>query len=111
MDENCQEREQLQAIWNKYDEKFAQHQSLEEQNRMLLAQSASLGGGASSNSKQNVVSCLNQKASAADSEAKQVEKQLLRREIDMRAFLDQYVSKRSAYHKYQVLKVKVNQAN
>jgi len=41
---------------------------------MLLAQSASLGvGGASSNSKQNVVSCLNQKASAVDSEAKEAQ--------------------------------------
>jgi len=25
VDENCNEKEQLQAIWNKYDEKFAQH--------------------------------------------------------------------------------------
>jgi len=30
VDENCQEKEQLQAIWNKYDEKFSTHQSLEE---------------------------------------------------------------------------------
>ena len=44
---------------------------------MLLGQVASLGGGASSNSKQNVISCLNQKASAVDSEAKDAQQQFL----------------------------------
>ena len=78
---------------------------------MLLDQVASLGGGASSNSKQNVISCLNQKASAVDSEAKDAQQQFLRREIDMRAFLDQDVQQRGDSHEYQVLKVKINQAN
>ena len=67
-------------------------------------------GGAATNSKQAITSLLSQKASASDKEARDTEKQFMRREIDMRTFLDQYIKKRGQYHKYQVLKVKINQA-
>ena len=58
------------------------------QNQQLQAQAGSLGGNAGANSKQNVVGLLNQKASEQDGEARVAEKAFLRREIDMRAFLD-----------------------
>ena len=84
------------------------HESLEEQNRQLQMQVSSLGGSFS-NSKKNVVSLLNQKASGVDTETKMTEKAFIRGEIDLRSFLDQYVNKRCDYHKYQTLKVKIGQ--
>lgn len=107
VDENCEEKEQLQAIWNQYDQQHARYTNLESENRSLAAQAAQ-AGGAVDNSKQRIMGLLSQKANAKDSEARACEKQFLRGEIDMRAFLDQYVSKRGEYHKYQILKVKVN---
>jgi len=37
VDENNEEKGQLQAMWDKYDQKFQQHQMLEETNRQLNA--------------------------------------------------------------------------
>ena len=53
---------------------------------------------------------LNQKASQSDGEARAAEKSFLKQEIDMKTFLDSYMKKRADYHKYQILKVKINQA-
>ena len=35
------------------------------------------------------------------------EKQFLKSEIDMKAFMRDYISSRFEYHKYQILKVKI----
>ena len=35
VEENCQEKTQLAGIWNEYDNKFAMHQQLEQQNMQL----------------------------------------------------------------------------
>jgi len=59
-------------------------------------------------SKQHIVGLLHKKANAADSEARATEKAFSRREIEMQQFLDGYIKKRQEYHKYQILKVKVN---
>ena len=108
-EENTAEREQLAGIWDRYDEKFAQHTSLEETNRELQAQVQSLGSN-TSNSKQHVIGLLGQRASAADQETRAIEKNLVKGQIDLREFLDNYVKQRSEYHKYQLLKVKVHQS-
>lgn len=76
---------------------------------MGLVAQAGAAASSSINQKTNVINLLNQKASKADSEATVASKSFTRGEIDLKAFLDQYIGKRAEYHKFQVLKVKVNQ--
>ena len=59
-------------------------------------------------SKNKICGLLSQKASEADSEAKQCQKAFERRETDLNQFLSNYIKGRQEYHKYQILKVKVN---
>lgn len=93
-------------MWDQYDEKFARHGELEQMNQNLQQQFSAMGSSAS-NSKDNVLSLLNQKVGAAEKEAKNIEKSFLKTEIDLKSFLDEYIKKRVTYHQYQVLKVKV----
>ena len=59
-----------------------------------------------------VIQALNTKANAADQNAKTCEKTWLNGTGggDCRAFLDEYIKHRKDYHKYSLLKVKVNQS-
>jgi hypothetical protein len=58
-------------------------------------------------SKDKVVGALNQKSQALENECKVTEKKFLKEEMDVRAFMREYVKQRREYHKYQILKVKV----
>jgi hypothetical protein len=61
-------------------------------------------------SKGKVVSVLDKKISSVDNESRALEKNLAKGGIDLKSFLDEYIDKRKNFHKYQILKVKVNQS-
>ena len=75
--ENTEEKDQLQAMWDQYDQKFAEHQNLEQMNRQLIVQVGAIES-TGANSKSNVVGVLSQKASQCEQEAKNSEKAFLR---------------------------------
>ena len=71
--------------------------------KALTAQMSAAGG------KGTVIQALNMKANAADQNAKTCEKTWLNgTDGDCRSFLDEYIKHRRDYHKYSLLKVKVN---
>ena len=105
--ENMAEREQLGQMFNKYDELYQQYELMKEENDMLKAQYESLPQPMN---KQTVMSMLNQNANAADDSSKKIEKSLIKGEIDLKQFMNNYVDNRKVYHKYQLLKVKVSQS-
>ena len=53
---------------------------------------------------------LGQRAKLAENKSHAIEKQFLKSEIDMKAFMREYIRERSEYHKYQILKVKIGQS-
>jgi hypothetical protein len=61
-------------------------------------------------SKEKVVQIIGQRAKQAEQEAHKTEKQFLKEEINFKDFMRSYVKQRGEYHKYQMIKVKVNQS-
>ena len=59
-------------------------------------------------SKDKVVAVLNQKIKQAEDNARKSEKEFTKQGGDMKQFLNQYLSERMDFHKYNILKVKVN---
>jgi hypothetical protein len=62
-------------------------------------------------SKAKVVQVIDQKINTSDSDAKTLEKNYCKGsggQAACRDFLEEYVKKRKDFHKYQILKVKVN---
>lgn len=56
-----------------------------------------------------MVSAIDQKISTADVESESLKKAFFKGNGSTKDFLDQLLQKRITYHKYQILKVKVNQ--
>ena len=64
-------------------------------------------------SKAKVVSVIDKKINTADADSKALEKNFYKGSGGQAAttdFLEAFMEKRKAFHKYQILKVKVNQA-
>ena len=53
---------------------------------------------------------LGQRARQSELKATAIEKQFIKSEIDVKAFMRQFIDERSQYHKYQILKVKIAQS-
>jgi preprotein translocase subunit SecF len=80
-----------------YDVKFATHESLKLELDSLNQQMSKVQQNLN---KDKVLSVLVQKAKQSESKATAVEKQFLKSEIDMKAFMNNYVKERASYHKY-----------
>ena len=61
-------------------------------------------------SKQKIVSVIDKKISNADNETKQLEKAFYKGSVDQKNFIEGFLAKRKEFHKYQILKIKVNQS-
>jgi len=65
-------------------------------------------------SKTTVIAVIDKKITTADNDSKLIEKAFYKGgavgQAAMKDFIDQYMEKRKAFHKYQILKVKVNQS-
>lgn len=59
-------------------------------------------------SKNKVLSVLDKKILASDNNSRRVEKDFIKGNIDKKNFVDKYLEDRKNFHKYQILKVKVN---
>jgi hypothetical protein len=57
-----------------------------------------------------VLSVLDKKVRIADEESRKVEKEFAKGGMDKRVFIENYLEKRKEFHKYQIIKVKVNQS-
>ena len=106
--ENLQERNQISEMLEQYDTKFAQHESLRHELEDLKAQMKKVSQNMS---KDKVLMILGQRARMSEQKSTAIEKQVIKHEIDMKTFMQQYVKERSDYHKYQMLKVKVAQSS
>jgi hypothetical protein len=60
--------------------------------------------------KDKVLMTLGQRARQSELKATAIEKQFIKSEIDVKAFMRQFIDERSQYHKYQILKVKIAQS-
>jgi hypothetical protein len=81
---------------------------LKEQNEMLKAQEQSLLGQMS---KGKVISVIDKKINTVEAEGESLAKAFYKggsNAKNTRDFLDEYLEKRKAFHKYQILKVVVN---
>jgi hypothetical protein len=61
-------------------------------------------------SKAKVLSVMDKKINSADAEGKTLEKTFYKGGLDQRSFIENFLEKRKAFHRYQILKVKVNQS-
>ena len=59
-------------------------------------------------SKTKIISVLDKKVNTADSECRNLEKTFFKGGVDQKKFIEEYISKRKDFHKYSILKVKVN---
>ena len=59
-------------------------------------------------SKAKIVSVLDKKVNSTDVECKNIEKTFYKGGIDQKKFIEEYINKRKDFHKYSILKVKVN---
>ena len=59
-------------------------------------------------SKDKVVGVLGAKISEVDNNSRKLEKEYTKNGGDMRQFMNNYLKERMDFHKYQILKVKVN---
>lgn len=87
-EENLAERNQLHAMFEQYDVKYAAYLQLKERNQVLEAQSESLNSAVS---KDKVLSLLNAKAHAAEDVAKATEKRFLKEDLAMKQFMNEYI--------------------
>ena len=53
---------------------------------------------------------MDKKINNSDNESRNLEKTYYKGNMDTKAFIEQYMAKRREFHKYQILKVKVNQS-
>ncbi|CDW82104.1 vacuolar protein sorting-associated protein 37a isoform x2 [Stylonychia lemnae] len=107
LDKHMKEKGELQELAQQYETKYVQFLSLKQQNDQLSYQEQNI---MNKMSKQKVISVIDKKISNADNESKQMEKQFYKGSIDQRNFIDGFLAKRKDFHRYQILKVKVNQA-
>lgn len=106
--ENLQERNQISEMLEQYDTKFAQHESLRNELEDLKGRMKTVSQNMS---KDKVLMTLGQRARMSEQKSTALEKQVIKHEIDIKTFMQQYVKERSDYHKYQMLKVKVAQSS
>lgn len=59
-------------------------------------------------SKPKITSILDKKIMTADSESKALEKTFYKGGMNQKNFIDSFLEKRREFHKYQIMKVKVN---
>jgi hypothetical protein len=60
-------------------------------------------------SKGKIVTVIDKKIMQADNESAALGKNFAKGGKDVKSFLDEFIEKRKQFHKYQILKVKVNQ--
>ncbi len=60
-------------------------------------------------SKGKILSIMDKKITKADSECKAIEKAFYKGGLDKKNFIENFMQKRKDFHKYQIMKVKVNQ--
>ena len=92
-------------MFDKYEQQYAAYCALKEENDALKAQTASLSA---SSGKTPVLQALSQKAGVAEQAARTSEKAYLGGDGDTRAFLEAYMQQRREFHKYSMLRLKVN---
>lgn len=86
--------------------KQAHYNRLKEENEMLKAQEASIVGQMS---KGKVISTVDKKINNADIESESLAKAFYKGTgKQTKEFLEEYLAKRRAFHKYQILKVVIN---
>jgi hypothetical protein len=90
-----------------YDEKFATHDSLKQELDALKHQMSYVQQNLG---KDKVLATLGQRAKQSEVRSTAIEKQFLKSEIDVKAFMRDFIKERSEYHKYQILKVKIAQS-
>lgn len=61
-------------------------------------------------SKFAIVNVIDKKIGSADRDSRDLEKQFAKGNISQKEFMDQYLAQRKDFHRYQILKVKVNQS-
>jgi hypothetical protein len=61
-------------------------------------------------SKNKVLTVLDKKISNADNEGRAIEKQFYKGDMNLKNFMESFIQKRKDFHKYSIMKVKVNQS-
>lgn len=61
-------------------------------------------------SKGTIVNIIDKKILNADKDSRDLEKQFTKGSINQKDFMDNFLTQRKNFHKYQILKVKVNQS-
>jgi len=60
-------------------------------------------------SKAKVLSVIDKKINSVDTDSKTLEKSFFKGTTSTKDFLEEYLGKRKAFHKYQIMKVRVSQ--
>ena len=61
-------------------------------------------------SKGKIISVIDKKITSADNESRTLEKNYFKGGMDTKSFIEAFIQKRKTFHKYQIIKVKVNQS-
>lgn len=111
-----QQKGELCQLMDQYEEKQLIYQQLKAANTQLSQQEQLIQNvllllsSFQKMSKGKILAVLDKKVALVDQDSKQLEKTFYKEGLDQRSFVEGFLGKRVAFHRYQILKVKVNQS-
>ena len=97
----------MNDLLNDYEIKFVEFQSMKTENQRLNDELSAI---LNKMSKPKVISVIEKRISDTDNDGRKLEKDFQRGQMNLKQFIGDYMDKRKEFHKYQIHKIKVNQA-